>query len=44
MKTIWKTEGKICLTEIITVTMWFHGKGHRGLEAVAVHMLQVWWH
>lgn len=33
---------KVCLTEIITVTKWFHRKAHRGLEAVAIQVLQAW--
>lgn len=41
MKTVWKKGGKICLIEVITVTKWFHGKAHRGLEAVAIQVLQV---
>lgn len=42
MKTTWKMGGKICLTEKIAVTKWFHGKAHTGLEAAAIQVLQVW--
>lgn len=33
--------GKICLTEKIIVTKWFHSKAHGGLEAVSIQVLQV---
>lgn len=42
MKKTWKMGGKICLTEKIAVTKWFHGKAHTGLETVAIQVLQVW--